>query len=88
MEKKFELALKWGTLKRWSNVEEGTPERALLQEYFDIGTCASAALQRDTPRQKEIVCALIDIAGGAYNDWEGKSMTVEEAKRYVLTYGD
>lgn len=84
-----ELTLKWGTLKAWdfSDSEKG---QALLKEYMEIGACLSAALQKDTERQKEIVRELIDECDdpeGIYLDWEGKFVTKQEAKEYIETYG-
>jgi len=68
-----ELTLKWGTLKRWdfTNSEKGN---ALLKEYAEIGHSAGAMTQDDTPRQKEIICELIDLCedGTVYLDWEDK----------------
>lgn len=81
------LTLKWGTLKHW---EFHSPEaHKLLTEYGEIGSCISAMAQRDTPRQKEIICELIDIGNfdNVYLDWDGKHVSKSEAKRYVLEYG-
>jgi hypothetical protein len=81
------IVLKWGTLKRWdfSSSEKG---KELLKEYFKIGSCISAAAQRDTPRQKEILCELIDLSDSdtIYLDWDGKDVSKEEAKEYVMNY--
>lgn len=84
---KNELALKWGTLKRWHfDSEKG---KALLKEYHEIGSCFSAAMQEDTPRQKEIICELIDECDGEtiYLDWDDKDVSKQEAKDYVINYG-
>lgn len=87
--KKFNtLTLKWGTLKRWdfTGNEKG---RQLLKEYRDIGSCASAAMQEDTPRQKEILCELVDLCddpNGIYLDWDGRYVTKQEAKEYIMGY--
>ncbi len=84
------LTLKWGTLKGWDF--KGVPEAiVLLTEYRDIGSSMSAMAQKDTQRQKEIICKLIDLCDcpeGIYLDWDGKYVTKEEAKVYVLEYGD
>ena len=66
------LVLKWGTLKGWdySDDERGVN---LLKEYREIGASMSAMSQRDTQRQKEIICELIDICNdpeGIYLDWD------------------
>lgn len=81
------LTLKWGTLKSWHF--ESEKGQALLQEYHEIGSCFSAMAQKDTPRQKEIICELIDECDGdtIYLDWDGKDVLKQEAKEYVLNYG-
>lgn len=75
-----ELTLKWGTLKSWEFDSEKAQK--LLEEYNSIGQCVSAAMQYDTPRQKEIICELIDICDGEtiYLHWDGKDVSKEEAK--------
>jgi hypothetical protein len=46
-----------------------------------------AMQQRDTDKQKQAICDLIDaIDGPIENDWTGEAMTKEEAKKYVLEY--
>ena len=80
------LLLKWGTLKSWdfSTDEKG---KELLKEYNQIGSSMSAMMQKDTPRQKEIVCELIDLCyGKIQSDWDGKWMAKKEAKKYVMDY--
>lgn len=52
------LSLKWGTLKEWDFHSEKA--KKLLQEYGELGMSMGAMQQRDTPRQKEIICELID----------------------------
>ena len=81
------LTLKWGTLKAWdfSDSEKG---KKILEEYREIGSSLSAMAQKDTPRQKEIICELIDeCTGEIWLDWDGKKVSKEEAKEYVMTYG-
>lgn len=81
------LTLKWGTLKSWNFESENG--KALLEEYGKIGSCFSAMAQQDTPRQKEIICELIDECDEEtiYLDWDGKDVSKQEAKEYVLNYG-
>jgi hypothetical protein len=84
---KDHLILKWGTLKGWNfNSEKG---KKLLKEYFDIGSNMSAIMQKDTKRQKKIICELIDEGDfeKVYLDWEGKNVSKKEAKKYVIEYG-
>lgn len=82
------LTLKWGTLKSWHFDSDKC--RALMTEYVEIGSSYSAMQQRDTKRQKEIICELIDECDGdtIYLDWDGKDVTKEEAKKYVMDYGN
>lgn len=85
---KNELTLKWGTLKSWQfDSEKG---QKLLEEYEEIGSSLSAATQYDTPRQKEIICELIDLCDGnsIYLHWDGKYVSKEDAKVYVMNYGN
>ena len=81
------LTLKWGTLKSWdfTNSDKG---HELLMEYKQIGSSFSAMTQIDTARQKEIICEMIDLCDGdtIYLDWDGKDVSKEEAKQYVLNY--
>lgn len=80
------LTLKWGTLKSWHFDSEKC--QALMKEYNEIGSSYSAMAQRDTPRQKEIICELIDECDGdlIYLDWDGKEVSKQEAKDYVMNY--
>jgi hypothetical protein len=88
MENQNYLTLKWGTLKSWyfTNLEKG---KELLKEYLEIGSSFSAMAQKDTPRQKEIICELIDLCDGdtIYLDWDGEDVSKEKAKEYVMNYG-
>lgn len=88
MKHKTYLTLKWGTLKSW-NFSNSEPAQKLLKEYCEIGSSMSAMAQRDTPRQKEIICELIDLCDGKtiYLDWDGKNVSKKKAKEYVLNYG-
>lgn len=81
------ITLKWGTLKSW-NLSNPVFD-SLIDEYNrEGGTSTSAMAQRDTPRQKEIICEMIEIIGKpVYNDWSGEEMSIEEAKQYVMEYG-
>lgn len=84
--KQDHLTLKWGTLKSWSlNSDKG---KELLQKYFDIGSCESVMLVKDTPEQKELICQMIDECGAPtiYLDWDGKEVSKDEAKKYVMGY--
>lgn len=85
--KKESLTLKWGTLKAWEFHSKEALK--LLEEYQEIGMAFGAAQQKDTARQKEIICALIDVGNfkRVYLDWDGKYVSKKEAKEYVMAYG-
>jgi len=57
----------------------------LLKQYFNIGVSSSAAMQKDTPDQKEILCSLIDECNAeqVHLDWDDKFVSKDEAKEYV-----
>jgi len=80
------ITLKWGTLKSWRLTNPALDP--LIEEYNqEGGTNMSAMAQRDTLRQKEIICEMIDIIGKPVpNNWTGEEMSVEEAKQYVMEY--
>jgi len=81
------LTLKWGTLKGWR--VESKRSKELLKRYIDIGASMSCAMQKDTPEQKQILCDLVDAIDceKIYLDWDGKYVTKDEAKKYILEYG-
>lgn len=81
------LVLKWGTLKAWSFT--GNEEAIkLLRRYKEIGSSLSVMMQHDTPEQKEIICKLIALVPGQiYLDWDGRYVSKEKAKAYVMEYG-
>lgn len=88
MENNDYIILKWGTLKGWSL--HNSPEAfELFKEYKKLGSSYSAMAQRDTPRQKEIICEMIDkVNGTVQNDWSGETYDDKElAKKYVMEYG-
>jgi len=80
------LSLKWGTLKAWNlHSDKG---QALLKRYFALGSSASAAMQHDTPEQKDLICQMIDECNAQtiHLDWDGIDVSKDEAKRYVMEY--
>lgn len=82
---KDHLTLKWGTLKSWKFHSKKALK--LLKEYGEIGSSMSAMCQKDTPRQKEILCELIDEGNfkKVYLDWDGIEVSKAKAKKYVLS---
>lgn len=81
------LLLKWGTLKAW-NFENSPEAFEALKEYNEIGSSFSAMMQKDTPRQKELICIMIDKVNGAIqDDWSGKIYKNRDtAKKYIMEY--
>lgn len=84
---KNRLSLKWGTLKSWHF--DSKKGQALLKEYTEIGSSYSVMMQNDTPRQKEIICELINECDGdtIYLEWDDKNVSKQDAKEYVMNYG-
>lgn len=83
------LLLKWGTLKGYCFAESPEAMEA-LNEYKELGMSMSRMAQRDTPRQKELLCLMIDkVNGPITSDWDGTDWTNdrEAAKKYVMEYG-
>lgn len=79
------IILKWGTLKGWDIKTDAA--RAALKKYHEDPVCFSVMMQRDTPKQKEAIAQLIDCCDEIELDWEGKTVTRDEAKAYILNYG-
>ena len=81
------LTLKWGTIKGWNGITEGTPAREALERYHAESVSMDVMQQNDTDAQTQALCDLIDaIVGEIYNDWSGENMTKDEAKKYVREY--
>ena len=87
MSETYHLSLKWGTLKAWHLHSENG--RDLLKRYFDLGASGGAMTQRDTPEQKDLICQMIDECNAPtiWLDWDGVEVSKEDAKRYVMEYG-
>ena len=80
------LALKWGTLKAW-NFTNNDKAQALFAQWNALGSSMSAMAQRDTPEQKDLICQMIDAVDcEIYLDWDGKYVSKDEAKKYVMEY--
>lgn len=81
------LLLKWGTLKGW-NIEGNDAAMEALRRYHGEPTSLGVMHQHDTGTQKQALCDLIDAVNGPIqNDWSGEMMSKDEAKKYVLEYG-
>lgn len=81
------LSLKWGSLKAWNLTSE--KGRDLLTQYVNLGATYGAMQKHDTPEQKVLICQMIDecAAPTIFLDWDGKDVSKDEAKRYVMEYG-
>jgi len=78
------LTLKWGTVKGWDL--ETHEAKVALQKWADGGVSLSAAAQKDSPEQKQALLDAIDFMDEIWLDWEGKQVSKEEAKEYILNY--
>jgi hypothetical protein len=80
------LSLRYGTLKEWHlHSEKG---KSLLREYFSLGASYGCLFQKDTLEQKKLICQMIDEcnADEIFLDFDGKYISKEEAKEYVMSY--
>jgi len=86
--KQERLTLKWGTVKGWNNLSDKS--LSSLQKWADGGVTLGAAQQWNTDQQIRDLCEAIDQIAGTggefWNDWEGISMTADDAKEYVKGY--
>lgn len=82
------ITLKWGGLKAY-RLRNPALEPAIAKYNAAGNHSVSAMAQRNTQEQKEAICEMIDIIGKpVYNDWSGEEMAIEEAKKYVMEYGN
>lgn len=80
------LLLKWGTIKGFDDLTDKSAE--IIKRYFADGVPFGCATDHPDDARKAILCELIDqIDGTIQNDWTGKIMSKDEAKKYVLQYG-
>lgn len=79
------LTLKWGTVKGWDFKDD--EETWLILKKFLQNSPMSAMCDHPDDERKNLLCQVIDkMDGEIYNDWEGGTMTKDEAKKYVLEY--
>lgn len=83
------MTLKWGTLKAWTIKSEKARKVAEEVDTRGLTWSMSAAAQDMTDAHKQAVCDLIDAldCDTIRLDWEGKDVSKEEAKKYVMEYG-
>lgn len=83
------ITLKWGSIKSWSDMNVEGLAFAALKRYHDEPVSMSAAAQRDTETQKQALIDCIEnLDGEIWNEWSGEKMTKDEAKKYILEYGN
>lgn len=79
------LLLKWGTIKGWDNLSPASVK--IIERFFADGVTMSCAMDHPNEGRRAILCELIDqLDGEIQNDWTGKKMSKDEAKKYVLEY--
>lgn len=83
------MTLKWGTLKAWTIKSEQARKVAEEVDTRGLTWSMSAAAQKMTDAHKQAVCDLIDAldCDTIHLDWEGKDVSKDEAKKYVMEYG-
>lgn len=82
------LLLKFGTVKGW-NIPDSRPDALeALQKWADHGYYMSVFAQKDneTPEQQQALVEALDYFDEIELDWDGKKVTPEEAKQYILYY--
>jgi hypothetical protein len=83
------ITLKWGTLKGWK-LESRLAVAAMEAFVDEVRLNASAMLTHHSAEEREALCKVIDVVweegGEIWNDWNGRTMTAEEAKAYVREY--
>jgi hypothetical protein len=80
------LTLKWGNLKAWNLRSEA----ALAAMGNFVATHPSVgAMARLNNDQKVALCNVVDACNceTVYLDWDGKDVSKDEAKRYIMEYG-
>lgn len=82
-----QLQLKWGTLKGWK-LNNGGPAFAKLQEFSRLSDGRGAMMEDMTDAKRELLCEIIDAldAETVYLEWDGRDVTKDEAKSYVMDY--
>ncbi|PYS92493.1 MAG: hypothetical protein DMF62_00360 [Acidobacteria bacterium] len=79
------LTLKWGSAKAWDLETEEA--RVAIQKWADHGVSMSAMMQQSSPEQKQCLIDALDFMDEIWLAWEGKKVSKEEAKQYLLDYG-
>lgn len=87
MSYEIKLTLKYGNLYS-HNFSESDKSQNLLKEYLHIWNINDSKFHKNTERQKEILCLLIDLCSedAIYIYYECDYFSKEKAKEYVLNY--
>lgn len=81
------VTLKWGGIKSYRINDYETFK--LLEQYYRDGVPMSAMDDELDQARKEILCQIIERIGkDVYLEWDGKYVSVEDAKKYVMEYGN
>lgn len=84
---KSELMLKWGTVKGWSGFYEGEPPMIALEKWAAIsGVSGGAATHDNTDAHRAALCEVVDAVDLVYYEWDGRYMSKDEAKAYIMGY--
>lgn len=79
------LRLKWGTVKEW-DLETDAAIEALCR-WHDFGVPRNAAAGHpDNPAQQQALLDAIDLMDEIHLDWDGVSVSREDAKAYLRNY--
>ena len=81
------LTLKYGSLYS-HNFSDSDKSQKLLKEYLDICNINDSKFHKNTERQKEILCLLIDLCSddAIYIYYECDYFSKEKAKEYIMNY--
>lgn len=83
------IRLKWGTIKYLDIDVSNKAAWEALDRYNEDPCQISVAAQHDTQKQKQAICDLIDALNcEPFIDWSGQHVSKEEAKKYVMEYGN
>lgn len=82
------IFLKWGTLKGWDGLVKDSETWKALKKYLSEETSMSAMEQQDSDSQKQALLEAIDACDMIYNDWEDCYLSKQEAREYILNYGN
>jgi hypothetical protein len=83
------LLLKWGNVKAYDFSNSPEAMKA-LKEWIETEVPYSVMGHDNTPRQRELICRMIDAVNGSFTIYWGNEDCTndrEKAKKYVMEYG-